>query len=318
MPVLTAGELVARRNARILYAAFLVNQQDLNNKSTVRSMELLESDLVTVATGATFTTYAEQQAIIYNSLTFTIILAGNKLVSGSTSGLTQISFTGIYDAGYGSQAPIAGILDDAFIPIPIGSVFNFFGTNYSGNITWNSNNALVFGTTFSPQLVSVSATTAKSILLGNYDRLCAGIYYSNSTSGSYSITTLIINFCNYYTDPGTPTYKYQIRLIKENTWDQRQFVEVCVVTSPPSPGYSSAAISYPSGTDASGHPIDSNGYVIDQTKASPYNITNGTTFLNPCGTTFSTASPSTGTSFVFSSDSTGTNWTFSNNSYVNV
>ena len=97
-------------------------------------------------------------------------------------------------------------------------------------------------------------------------------------------------------------------MIKETGGQQRQFVEVYVVTSPPSPGY-------PSGNDVNGNPIDSSGYTIDATKHSPYNITNGTNFLNPCG---STSSPTANTSFVFSSDSTGSLWTFNNNSYVCV
>jgi hypothetical protein len=250
-----------------------------------------------------------------------VIINENKTTSGSISGLTQINFTGIYDAGYGSQAPIPGVLDDAIIPIPMGGmIFNFFGTNYSNDINWNSNNALLFGSTFNPSVVSISATNAKSILIGNYDRLCTGVYYSNTVTDIYSITTLIVTFTNYFTDtpPVSPTYKYQIRLIKENIDTQRQFVEVCIVSSPPSPGYSTAAITYPSGSDINGNPIDSNATIIDQTKVSPYNITNGSTFLNPCGTVFSTSSPLAGTSFVFSSDSSGSNWTFSNNSYVNV
>jgi hypothetical protein len=200
-----------------------------------------------------------------------------------------------------------------------GMAFNFFGTNYSNSITWSSNNSLIFGSTFTPHRVSISATTTRAILIGNYDRMCTSIYYSNNISNSYSITTLLISFTNYYTDSGTTTYTYQIRLIKETTGEQRQFIEVCIVTSPPSPGYSSnLAVSYPSGTGAGGLPQDSDGLVIDPTKASPYNITNGTAFLNPCGSTFSTASPSAGTSFIFSSDSSGTNWLFTNNSYVNV
>jgi hypothetical protein len=142
----------------------------------------------------------------------------------------------------------------------------------------------------------------------------------NSINGLCSITTLIVNFYNYYIDPNTaPLYKYQIRLIKEAGGAQRQFVEVVIISSPPSPGYSSnLSVSYPSGNGAGGLPQDSDGLPIDTTKASPYNITNGTAFLNPCGTTYSSASPSTGTSFVFSSDSTGSSWTFTNNAYVNV
>jgi hypothetical protein len=315
MPSMTSGDLTNKRNARIIYSSVISNQRDLSNRSTLRRLNLSESDQLTKKQGAIFTTYEEQHYILYNS----IILSGTISVSGSTSVMTQINFTGISDAGYGSQSPILGVLDDAFITLPMaGMVFNFFGTNYSNNISWNSNNALVFGTTFNPNTVSISANSAKSILLGNYDRLCTGIYYSNTSSLAFSINTFIVTFCDYFTNPGTPTYKYQIRLIKENIASQRQFVEVCVVSSPPSPGYSNADISYPSDVDASGNPIDSNGLIIDQTKGSPYNITNGVAFLNPCGATFSTSSPPAGSSFVFSSDSTGTTWSFNNNSFVNV
>lgn len=233
------------------------------------------------------------------------IVSGNKSASASTSGLTKIDVTD---------------LDDGFIPLPIpGSmVFNFFGTNYSSNINWDSNNALIFGSTFTPHRVSISANSAKSILIGNYDRRCNSLYYVNSVSDTSSITTLVVIFNNYYTDPPSPLYTYQIRLIRESGGAQRQFVEVSIISSPPSPGYSSnPLVSYPSGTQG-GLPQDSDGFLIDHTKASPYNISNGTAFLNPCGSTFSTASPAAGTSFVFSSDSTGSNWAFTNNAYVNV
>jgi len=248
------------------------------------------------------------------------ILDGNKTASASTAGLTQIDFTGILDAG-GGTGNVPGVLDDAFIPIPMGGMtFNFFGTTYSANISWNSNSALVFGSTFPGNVVSISGTTGRSILLGNYDRLCSGLYYKNTISSDFSITTLLVLYSNYYTDTqSSPVYKYQIRIIKENTGSRRQYIEVCMISSPPSQGYSSdLSVTYPSGSDISGRPIDSNASPIDPTKDSPYNITNGTAFLNPCGSTFATASPSTGTSFVFSSDSTGSVWAFRNNSYVNV
>ena len=317
MPILSAYERIQRQNARIIYSSFIINQQDLTDRITIRSLKLLPSDLATKNIGARFTTSEEKEAILYKAPIILIaIISENKSVSGSTSGLSQISFSGITDTG---SAPV-GLLDDAFIPIPMGGmVFNFFGTNHSSSITWSSNNAFIFGSTFTPHRVSISATTARAILIGNYDRLCSSIYYSNNISTNYSITTLLISFTNYYTDSGTTVYTYQIRFIKENISDQRQFIEVCIITSPPSPGYSSnLAVSYPSGTGAGDLPQDSDGNLIDSTKASPYNITNGTAFLNPCGSTFSTASPSAGTSFTFSSDSSGTNWSFTNNSYVNI
>jgi hypothetical protein len=321
MRILTSSDFTQKTNARTVYSSFIVNQRDLTNKKTISNLNFLESDRLIKNIGAIFTTYEEQQLILYEvPIAIQFIVNGNKSVSGSTAGLTQINFTGIFDAGYGMQTPITGVLDDAFVPIPMGGmVFNFFGTNYSNSVTWNSNNALIFGTTFNAGIVSVSNVTANAILFGNYDRLCTGLYYSNAINSEYSITTLIVTFTDYFTDPGTPTYKYQIRLIKETTGDLRQFVEVCIVSSPPSPGYSSnPAVTYPSGPGENGLPVDSNSNYIDSTKNSPYNITNGTAFINPCGSTFSTASPAAGTSFVFSSDATGSNWTFNNNSYINV
>jgi hypothetical protein len=312
MSGLTAGDLEKRNQARILYAAILINQRDVNNNSTVRNIPLSQGDIVSGIIGSTFTSYEEQQNFLNNSRIMPqLIISGNKSISGSTNGLTNIDFTGITD-GYvidpNNSDEIDYGIDDGFIPIPMGGmVFNFFGTNYSNNIMWYSNNALVFGTEFSTEIVSISATTCKSILIGNYDRLCTDIHYSNTRSTNFSITTMIVNFCNVYDDPGTPTYKYQIRLIKENIDDRRQFVEVCVIDSPPTSGFSSVV-----------NTLDTYANPVDGTKNSPYNITDGSSFLNPCKTTFSTSSPPAGSSFVFASNSTGTNWTFTNNSYVNV
>jgi len=234
---------------------------------------------------------------------------------------TQINFTGIYDAGYGAPiTPIPGVLDDANVRIPMGGMtFNFFGTNVTGNMYWNSNNAITIGA-MAPNLVSISRNTIPAILLGNYDRLLTKLSYINTVTNQYSITTLYPKMCNYFTDtpPASPSYSWRVRIIKENRGSQRQYIEVCVgPTSLPSPGYSSGIQTYPSGLDNNGNPIDSNGIIIDQTKNSPFNITNGTSFLNLCGSTFSTSSPPANSSFVFSSDSTGTNWIFTNNACVN-
>lgn len=247
------------------------------------------------------------------------------IISGTgspyTTNLTQILLPGsFYESGYAS---IPNTLDDGNVPIPMGNMtFNFYGTNYSNAIYWSSNNAILFGT-ISNQNINLEANLPRnlipSILLGNYDRILKTFYYSNFSASNYSITTILVTFYNYFTDTiSSPTYQYKIRFIKENTGSQNQFIEVYIISSPPSPGYSSTLTSYPSGFDVNGKPIDSAGNIIDSTKLSPYNITNGTSFLNPCGATFSLSSPATNTSFVFSSDSTGTNWTFTNNSYVNV
>jgi hypothetical protein len=195
-----------------------------------------------------------------------------------------------------------------------GMVFNFFGTNYSTNIFWNSNNAITFGAMNTNLSIDINRNSIPSILLGNYDRMLRSIYYKNTITTNYSIVELQPTIFNYYTDAASATtYPWRIRLIKENVGYQRQFVEVSTGTAPlSSPGYSSAITSYPSGS------VDANGNPIDPTKSSPYNITNGTAFLNLFGSTFALTSPPANTSFVLSSDSSGSNWTFTNNSVVNV
>jgi len=241
-----------------------------------------------------------------------LIISNNELLNSGT----QIDFTDIFDA----STPPPGMLDDANVPIPMGGMtFNFFGANVT-NMYWNSNCAITIGA-MSPNLVSISRNTIPAILLGNYDRILKKLSYINTTNSKFSITTLYPHFYNYYTDNinTAPFYTWRVRIIKENINSKRQFIEVCVgPTSIVTPGYSSAIQTYPSGLDGSGNPIDSNGIIIDQTKNSPFNITNGTSFVNLCGSTFGVTSPPANTSFVFSSNSTGTNWVFTNNACVNV
>lgn len=253
------------------------------------------------------------------------IVNSDRTVSADLAGLTQIDLTGIYDSGYGSQSPIPGVLDDSFIQIPMaGNDFNFFGTNYGAadNVYWNSNNALTFGSGFSTNIVSISHDTAEAILFGNYDRLTSDIYYSHSASAdnNFNITKILVKFADYYTNTtNLDAGIYQIRLIKEVSGEKRQWIEVSIIASPPFPGYSNnPSVSYPSGNNGLGQPQDSNGSAIDPTKDSPYNITDGVTFLNPLGTLYSSASPAAGTSFILQSDELGNAWTFTNNSYVNL
>ena len=232
----------------------------------------------------------------------------------------------IYDATPSTLTYNSGrVIDDGSIPIPTeGRDFFFFGTNYgrTNNIYWDSNNALTFGSVGSPHLVSISKNTIPAILLGNYDRICSALYYSNyfSERNLFSVTVILVYFSNYYTDTtNLDQGKYQIRLIRELNGNNRQWVELTVISTPSSPGYSNnPAVSYPSGTNGSGNPIDADANVIDSTKNSPYDITNGTTFLNVCGSLFSTVSPQPGTTLLYQSDSTGTSWNFTNNAYMPV
>jgi hypothetical protein len=274
------------------------------------------------------------------------VTTGSGDIPRDPDGLTQISFAGITDAGslptnasgtvypaFFNSSGIRLAIDDAGIQIPTGGMdFFFFGTNYgsANTIYWHTNNAITFGQMPNQGTASISKNTVPAILLGNYDRYCTGLYYRSFTTVSkggaqFKILAIQAHFSNYYTDttgsPAGPSTagKYHIRLIREQAGAKRQWVEVSVISGVNSPGYSNnPSVSYPSATDASGNRIDSNSLPIDSTKNSPYDITNGTNFVNVVGTTYSTVSPATGTSFVYQSDYLGNTWQFFSNGYLNI
>jgi hypothetical protein len=251
---------------------------------------------------------------------------GSGPISSSTANMSQSNFTGVYDAGYGAQVfPIPGVLDDSFINIPMNGMDFFFGeVNYgaANNIVWNSNNILIFGPAFNPNLVSLDRNMCNAIMMGNYDRLCSSLFATtySSNSGAFMITRIIVSFANYYTDrTNLDAGKLQIRLIKERDGSKRQWVEVGVISTVASPGYSNnPTVNYPSGADASGNPLDSNSFVIDSTKNSPWDVSNGTKFLQVAGSHYSTAFPPAGTTILYESDHLGNNWTFTPNAYFPV
>jgi hypothetical protein len=226
------------------------------------------------------------------------------------------------------------VLDDASIRIPnFGMKFNFFGINYGDNndIYWNTNNVITFGNNYNLDTVSFNPNTIPAILLGNYDRLCSELYHKNSAVYNSNalvatIKTIVVEFADYYTDTSNfEAGKYQIRFIREAGGERRQWVEVSVISSPLHPGYSTNVTgpTNPAGYnfDASGNRasmIDSNGNTVNPTKLSPYDITDGTAFLNAVGTTYSEQSPPNGTSFVYQGDSTGYSWQFINNAYLDI
>lgn len=209
--------------------------------------------------------------------------------------------------------------DDVSIPIPMNGIeFNFFGYNYNANIYWNSNNVITFGTMSAilESTVSYSCDSAPAILLGNYDRLLKSFSTLTREGPKFSVTEILVEFLNYFNDDTktAQTYTWIIKLIKENVGPKRQYIEVS--TGPnqlPDAGYSSSRMNYPSGTG-----IDSKNMPIDPTKNSPFNITNGSEFLNPFGQTYMTTAPPANTSFVLWSDSTGTNWSFVDKAQVRL
>jgi len=237
----------------------------------------------------------------------------------NTGGATQVDLSLLNEIGY----PIANTLDDGYIPIPMnGMQFYFFGSLQT-QMFWSSNCAIVFrdpglriinipgdtaylNSVNVPLAYRVTTGPLPAILLGNIDRRLDALYINNSSTDNYAIITLFVFYENLSATISTPnTGQYRVRIIKELVGQGRQWIEVSVLVSPTTPGYIAGD-------------LDTDSTITDSTKLSPYNITDGTAFINLCGSTFSRVGPAAGTSFFFESDSTGSNWVFRNNSYIPV
>ena len=246
-----------------------------------------------------------------------------ELASVNEDGKTSMDLTG---ATYMDLAlsidyayAIPGTIDDGIVLLTMGTTsFYFFGTEYNASnpLFWSSNCAILFedpGTALasiqsnnSMYVTSVNLPHG-AILLGNGDRRLDNLYVRDDSKNGFSILTIFVFYEDFTSTTSTPnTGVYQVRIIRELTGLRRQWIEVRVSVAPTNPGY------------IAGQGVDTYGTTIDPTKLSPYNITNGTNFLNLCGTTFSTVGPPAGTSFTFESDSTGSSWGFQNHTYVPV
>jgi hypothetical protein len=191
------------------------------------------------------------------------------------------------------------------------------------------------------------------LLLGNYERRLRNFYTTQYTTldNKYFISKFVVVFDDYFRyEQGAvqdiiqqrdsngnvippPQGIFSVRLIRELSGQNSQWIEVSVIKSPPTPGYCVGGI-YPgaqvnvyTARDSTGNiitsphdrnPADENGNLIDPKKISPYDFCNGNTLINVCGTTFSKESPAEGSSFIFQSDSMGSIWQFKNNAYVPV
>lgn len=226
--------------------------------------------------------------------------------------------------------------DDVYIPIPMGDTsFYFFGKEYNNTnpMYWSTNNAIVFQDPLK-RVVSVNRNSQYSrvspgdapylsngaILLGNSDRRLNKFYVrDDSIPGKFSIITLLVFYEDSYNSLGnqylsTPnTGQYQVRIIRELTAPNRQWIEVRVAVAPVKSGY----IAGEPTTDTD--PVNTNNQLFaDSTKLSPYNITDGSIFLNPCGTTFATVGPAAGTSFAFQAEALGNSWFFTNSVHLPI
>lgn len=223
--------------------------------------------------------------------------------------------------------------DDVFLPLPIGSmIFKFFGKSYTNNqLYWSTNCAIIFGDSANSyidprkRLVSVRSSPYPAVLLGDDDRRLDKLFVrDDSIQGKFSIFTLLVFYEGFTQQlvclPNTAQMK--VRLIRELTGFNRQWIEVSTKLKPlkpngdDSPGYIANQVTTDSATDSSGN--ITNNLPADPNLLSPYNITDGTNFYNPCGTTFSTTCPDNGSSFTFEGTADGYNWVFRNNTYVPI
>lgn len=246
---------------------------------------------------------------------------GNAITLMDITGATRIDSLGNIDYGYiipsqaGTTLVSGSTMDDVYLPIPMGSMnFNFFRQQYNSSnpMYWSTNCCLMFQNP-GQRVVSVQSSPYPAILLGNGDRRLNNLYVrDDSIIEKFSILSLFVFYENFSSNVSTPnTGQYQVRIIKELTGEKRQWIEVRVAVAPGNSGYIANQVT----TDT--NPLGGNSFA-DATKLSPYNVTNGSNYLNPCGTTFATVGPAAGTSFTFKSDSDGVTWVFSNNTHIPV
>jgi len=339
-----ASDLTNKKRAQVIYSD-ISKQKDLLDKGLIKRINYQKG-------GTDYSYMIElEQGCINNTCTGEAPLyfaSGDSVTHMNIIGATYIDPVGLIEYGYqlppdrdssGNYIyPPGPTRDDVYFPIPMyGMQFYFFGVLQT-QMFWSTNCAILFrnplirmqdipgdinylqtpGFTnipFPPPPV-VIIPPVPAILLGNYDRRLDNLYVRNdSVEGKYSIISIFVFFENYSSEliSNPNTGEYQVRIIRELTGQQRQWIEVSVAVSPSTPGYNSTV------RDASGNiMIDTDGNPVDPTKLSPYNITDGYEFINPCGTTFSDKSPAAGTSFTFESDSKGNSWIFRDHTYVPV
>jgi len=330
----SASDVIKKNNNKTIYANILAQEAATEAGIQVRVVRQYGwggSDMAHILTiiGPTYFTLTERNTTIanaaanlrttpantgilnniiatrYNTYYPISISYGNGNPVYNVSEMTQTNLDLITE-WYLPNSRISGTLDDANIPLATGGMdFYFFGTNYgaANNIYWNSNNAITFGAIANPaNSTYLISSTIPAILLGNDDRRTTSFYssYGMAHNRYINVIQFTTKFANFYTENSSHYNdgQYQVRLLRETGGSLRQWVEVSIIASPAYAGN-----------------ISQGG---DTTKLSPYNITNGTSFFNPCGTTFSTASPTAGTTFLFQSDSLGANWTFINNSRLDI
>lgn len=312
-----ASDLTNRKRAQAVFSD-ISRQKKLLNTGEIMRVNYQKG-------GADYAYMMElEQGCINNKCVGEIVMVaknGNALTNMDITGATYVDSLGNIDYGYiiptqpGTTLISGSTMDDVYLPIPMGSTnFFFFGQEYNSSnpMYWSTNSCLMFQNP-GQRVVSVQSSPYPAILLGNYDRRLNNLYVrDDSIQGKFSVISLFVFYENLSTNTTTPnTGQYQIRIIRGLTGEKRQWIEVRVAVAPAFTGYIANQVT----TDT--NPLGGNSYA-DPTKLSPYNITNGSRYLDPCGTTFATVGPAAGTSFTFESDSQGASWIFRNNTYIPV
>lgn len=339
-----ASDLTLKKRANTIYANLLLQKQYFDQGKSIRIqyqkggndygyMMNLEDARATVKCSSIDTILGTKNGDP------TVITPTPGTATMSIGDMTKLDLSLLHDYGYTytSNPPdnysLPGTYEDVVVQIPTGGKdFYFFGTNYGAlnNIFWNTNSVILFTTPAAvaadnsyyggPPMIDVPAVIrCPAILIGNYDRRQNSLYTSAySVSNTYSVIKITSFFQNSYiqTDLIPNTCQMEIRLIRELVGSNRQWIDVRIKKAPSITGYVYGTnVQYDQGWYGNN---DTEGNPVDPTKLSPYNITDGTQFYNPCGRTFSTTSPPHGSSFVFAGDSQGRNWTFANNYHVDV
>lgn len=218
------------------------------------------------------------------------IINGNVTANVSTDGMNLINFSNN---------------DDAYAYLNFtGMDFYFFGVNYGNSNTgiyMNTNYTFGFGSIPLFSIFQNWPVAQKAILFDFFDSYNFNSYVSLPQTGSISgakyvrIVSSGTDFTsnNLYNDP-TIKKQYEIFYIRDDCYQYMQF-NCNIETVNRSP--------YLSNTTTA-------------TTANGSNITDGTSFKNTFGSTFSITGPQQDNSYVIRSDLNGNNWTFFPNTHV--
>jgi len=230
--------------------------------------------------------------------TCAVLLAGNVGANMNTSGMSLLTFI---------PGPTFPANDDGYAYLPFtGMDYYFFGTNYGNSNGTNPTNSIYMNTDYAFGFGQGRVDFANwpvsqpAILFDFFDSWNIASYVSPPQNGIISgvkYVRIVATGTDYQSYKGgdTTTVKkaYEIYYARDNCFQYMQFN--CNVEN-----------------------VDITQYTQTNTtvNANGSNITNGTTFQNTFGASFSNTGPKAGNSYVIRSDLNGNNWQFFPNTYL--